>query len=177
MRTLASACCLLAFAWSDAAQPPKPPEEARVSLAELQFLIGEWEGALEFVDPAVDRAKRKVAATFVCKKIPEALEYRFTYVDAQGKKVEEDLAKAAPAEGGARVQFGPDLWRVTRKTVDAPAGRVEIAFARDGMENSKPAEFRRTVVSSGQTLVIKTESKPEKSDEWSVRTEYSLKKK
>jgi hypothetical protein len=160
------------------AQPPATTDATvRLNLDELNFLAGQWAGTLEYLDYKDGSTKYKIQASLDCKKSDGGLEYKFSYVEPNGKKVDGTAIKLTLHDGGAELRFSDERWRVVGKTVDATSGKREVIVARIGTDNEKPAQLRRIITLDKETLAIRTEVTPEKADKALVRNEYLLKKK
>ena len=98
-------------------------------------------------------------------------------VEPDGKAVAGDLVKLTLHDDGAEVRLNDERWRVAGKTTDAKAGKHEFVLTRAGKDNDQPAELRRVLTATRETLTIRTEAKAAKAVAAVVRNEYVLNKK
>lgn len=148
----------------------------RLTVADLGFLAGKWAGSLEYLDYSDGKSRQKIKAALDCKRAGAAVEYRFSYVEPNGRKVEGDTTRLTLGENGTQLRINDETWCVAGKTQDAKAGKYEVVLTRNGTDDKKPAELRRVLAVEKGTLTIRTEVKPEKAEKAFVRNEYVMKK-
>lgn len=158
-------------------QPPAAPEaKPRLTLDDLDFLAGKWAGSLEYLDYADGRTRQRLEASLDARRAGGAIEYKFSYVEPNGKAVAGDPVKLTLQQDGTQLRLNDETWRVAGKTADARTGQREVVLVRAGTDGKKPAELKRTLTFANATLSIRTEVKPETAEKAFVRNEYVLKK-
>lgn len=171
-------CFEFVFAGLAVLAPPAggQPAAPRLTPDDLRVLAGTWNGTLEYLDYSDNRTRRTIGASLDWKATGDAIEYRFSYVEPDGKAVAGDLVKLTLHDDGAEVRLNDERWRVAGKTTDAKAGKHEFVLTRAGKDNDQPAELRRVLTATRETLTIRTEAKAAKAVAAVVRNEYVLKK-
>jgi hypothetical protein len=152
-------------------------DEPMLAVDDLSFLVGNWAGRLEYLDYKDNKTRRQIEASLACKADGEGFVYRFSYIEPNGSKVEGDEVKLTLADRGRQLRLNDEQWRVTSKSIDRKTGKYEFVISRQGNDDNKPAELRRTIASPEKgTLTIRTTVRPEGAKDWLVRNEYLLKK-
>lgn len=166
---------LTIFAQTEKSKLDKPAS-VQLSIDELSFLTGSWIGTLQYLDYSDDQTKRKLETSMECKKDSDAIEYKFSYIEPNGKKVDGDRTKLTLIENGTQLRLGTEQWRVVSKSIDSRSRTFSIVLSRVGTDNKKPAEFRRMITRNKDELSFRTEITYEKTEKPLVRNEYMLKK-
>ena len=150
-------------------------DDVRLRPDDVEMFAGQWTGTLEYLDYSDNRTRQKLAVSLTSQKSGEGLEYRFSYVEPNGKKVEGDTTRLTLQENGRKLKINEEEWRVA--DIKRDAGRkLEVVLTRQGMDNKKPAELRRSWIRARDTLTIRTEARTDKEEKSLVRNEYVLQK-
>lgn len=159
------------------AQPPEKADTSpRLTLDDLDFLTGKWAGSLEYLDFTDNQTRHKIAASLACKRAHDAFDYKFSFVEPGGKKVDGDSTKVTLVENGSQLRLNDETWRVASRLIDAKNQKYEVVLTREGPDDKKPAKLRRVISLDKDTLTIRTEVLLEKAEKSFVRNEYVLKK-
>lgn len=177
MRSVNLLVAFVVFGTAATSGDEKPAPNPTLKADDLDFLTGKWTGTLAYLDYSDNRTKQKLETALECTRDGDAVVYRFTYVEPNGKKVEGDKVKLTVHANGAEVRLNDEAWRVAGRGIDAANQKYEVVLTRDGSAGNKPAAFRRVITLSKGTLTIRTEEKAEKAEAALVRNEYTLKKK
>ena len=146
----------------------------RLTLDDLGFLAGTWSGTLTYLDYADEHTRQTLRASLHCSRTDSAIEYRFSYVEPDGRAVEGDATTLTVDPDGSGLRLGGERWRVTDRRIDRDRARYHITAAREGTDADRPAEFRRTWSLEGDTLRIRTEVRLAGKGTSFVRNEHVL---
>lgn len=138
------------------------------------FLIGSWEGQLEYLDYGDDRTRIQLPTTLSCEPSAngESLDLRFAYEEPDGGLV-TSIETLALADSG--LYLGA-LWRIEEQAHRTPEGGYRFVLARQGEDNGQPASIRNTIRLSGDDLTITTSVTYAGSSESLQRHEYRLRR-
>lgn len=145
--------------------------------ADLDFLLGDWSGKLEYLNYSDNKTKQTLAVTMKCETADGGPRYRFQYTEPNGKKVEGDATRVAIDPKGDFLKLGDEQWVIEKSTLDANAGKFAITLSRDGKDGDKPAKLRRVIAREKDKLTIRTEVSGGTDEPILVRNEYTLEKK
>lgn len=157
-------------------EPARPALETRLEAADLDFLVGEWLGTLEYLDYQDNATRRKLAVTLNARRVAGTIEYQFLYTEPNGKLVEGDATRLTLTGNGVGLRLNDEPWTVAGKEIDPARKLYDVTLARDGMDGGKPARLRRTLNLKSETLTIRTEVQAENQEKPLLRNEYTLKK-
>lgn len=141
---------------------------------EYSFLIGSWQGELEYLDYGDNRTLVRLPTTLRCE--PDAngtsLELTFSYVEPSGR-VERSTDRLTPTAEG--VHFG-DPWRVKEPVQQTADRLLRVVFERDGEDSGRPATIENSIVLDGEELTITTVVTYTASGEMLQRNQYRFRR-
>jgi hypothetical protein len=143
--------------------------------ADFAFLVGEWEGKLEYLDYKDNKSRVTLGVTMSARAAGGGVEYAFVYTEPNGSKVEGKPTLLRGAPGLAR--FGEEEWQLLRAEADAAARHYQVALTRQGSDGGRPASLRRTFAFKDGELRIRNEARAEGSGDYTLRNEYTLRPK
>ena len=168
---LLSALCTLNLVLTTAqSQTPAP---APLSANALDFLVGNWQGSLTYLDQRDNKSRNTIKATLDVVRVGEELRYQLSSVDANGAPIpgQSSVVSVGPAD---TVRFGKEEWRVVSTRRSAGRGSTEMRLARTGTDSDKSARIERIYTRDGSTLRVRTEILPEALGPRIIRNEYVL---
>lgn len=172
-KSLLALAAVVALLWSGAAANHSAALiTSRLSLDDFKFIVGQWEGQLEYLDYRDGKSRVKLATTLDCKLSGEKLEYMFVYTEPNGSKVNGDPSNIKVDAG--IVMINGEAWQVTDSSKSEPR---RIVLTKEGKDNDKPAMQRRTFSLENGELRILNEVKPEGAQNYFVRNEMKFKRK
>lgn len=130
------------------------PGLAQDSLEDFDFLLGDWEGELEYLDYKDDETLVRLPTTMRCEpsQTGRSLVLAYTYGEPDGRVVEGREA-LRPADREGELYFD-GRWRVVEASFDPEGDRYQIVLSRDGMDSERPAVIRKTILLIGGELTI-----------------------
>ena len=148
--------------------------EDQAGIDEYSFLIGSWQGELEYLDYGDNRTLVQLPTTLRCE--PDAdgtsLELTFSYVEPSGR-VEQSTDRLKPTAEG--VLFG-DRWRVKEPVEQTADGLFRVVFERDGEDSGRPATIENSIVLDGDELTITSVVTYSASGEMLQRNQHRLRR-
>lgn len=116
------------------------------------FLIGSWEGDLEYLDYGDDETRVTLPTWLVVGRASEGagLEFSFQFEEPDGSTVEGGDRFYETAEG---VYFG-DPWQVESRQTPGSDGSYRLVLFRQGSDNERPASLWTTIEQAGEALMI-----------------------
>ncbi len=149
--------------------PPPPPLSANA----LDFLVGNWQGTLTYLDQRDNKSRNTIKATLDVTRVGEELRYQLSSVDPNGAPTagEPTIVSVGPAD---TVRFGKEDWRVVSTRRSPGRGSTEMRLGRTGTDNAKQARIERIYTRDGSTLRVRTEILPEEQGPRIIRNEYVL---
>jgi hypothetical protein len=138
------------------------------------FLVGSWEGELEYLDYGDNRSLVQLPTSMRCEPGADgtSLELTFSYVEPSGR-VERSTDRLIPTSEG--VYFG-DLWRIKEPVQRMSDGVVRVVLERDGEDNGQPATIENSIVLDGDELTITSAVIYSASGEMLQRNQYRLRR-
>lgn len=130
---------------------------AQSSLEDFDFLLGDWEGELEYLDYQDDETLVRLPTTMRCEpsETGMSLMLAYTYGEPDGRRVDGREA-LRPADQEGELYFD-GRWRVVEASFDPEADRYQVVLGREGMDNERPAVIRKTILLTGGELTITKE--------------------
>ncbi len=149
------------------------PAPAPLSANALDFLVGNWQGTLTYLDQRDNKSRNTIKATLDVARVGEELRYQLSSVDVKGAPSpgESTVVSVGP---GDTVRFGKEDWRVVSTRRSAGRGSTEMRLGRTGTDNDKQARIERIYTRDGSTLRVRTEILPEAQGPRIIRNEYVL---
>ena len=118
------------------------------------FLLGSWEGELEYLDYGDDSTRVRLSTSL--QGLPSsdgrAIVLRFSYEEPDGRIVTSSERLEETADG---VELG-DLWQVEERSLNETIGVYRLVLRRSGEDNGRPASIVNTVLLDGAELTITT---------------------
>ena len=122
------------------------------SVGRYGFLLGEWEGELEYLDYGDNETRVTLPTWLVVQRADTGagLELSFLFEEPDGSTV----------EGGDRFYetedglFYGDLWTVDSLEPAAQDGSHRVILSREGLDDERPATLWTTIERSGDRLTL-----------------------
>ena len=177
MRHLFNACLLLIASITVVAEEPAP---IKFFIEDFAFLEGVWEGELEYLDRD-NKTKVNVPVKVVVKKKTSTEDYqqylnlKTTFTTPNGSLVinENDMKIIDDGKG----IFLDGDWKAIQKEVKKDKGYLAFAFLGKNRDNNNPSQMKQSMIFEKEKLTVKVEVKHENTDEWFVRSQYTISKK
>jgi hypothetical protein len=148
-------------------------EAQPLSLSDFEFLEGQWQGELIYLDYR-DDASRVTLPTFLrCElsKKGDALRLEYRYNEPDGSEVDGFELLRVPGE--PKTLFFDGLWTVTAVERDGDS-RLRVVLEREGRDNDREARLRKTIERDRDALLLRKEVRYQGAAEFLVRNEYQL---
>jgi hypothetical protein len=138
------------------------------------FLVGSWEGELEYLDYGDNRTLVQLPTSMSCERGADgtSLELTFSYVEPSGR-VEQSIDRLIPTSEG--VQFGVP-WRIKQPVQQVSERLVRVVLERDGEDNGQPATIENSIVLDGDELTITSVVTYSASGEMLQRNQYRFRR-
>ena len=152
-------------------------EPVPVSIEDLSFLVGEWEGSLEYLDYQDDSTKVKLPVVISCEAKGSKLRLNFSFTEPNGKNVSNKEDIKTGKEPGTLI-WGEE-WTVKELKL-SPSGKEglnSITLVQEGKDNEKEANIQLRLMSMGSRLAFRREITYKGEEESFVRNTYNLKEK
>lgn len=145
---------------------------AQDSLVDFEFLLGKWEGELQYLDYRDDETFISLPATMQCEpnETGSALVLAYSYGEPDGRRVDGREVLRLGRDGGEI--FFDGRWRVEAASLDSAAERYEVLLVGTGLDNERSAAFRKTILREGTELSITKEVRYEDEDDFFLRNRH-----
>lgn len=178
MRHLFNACLLLIVSITVIAEESAP---IKFYIEDFAFLEGVWEGELEYLDFQDDTTKVKVPVKVIVKKKTSTEDYqqylylKTMFTSPNGRLVinENDMKIIDDGKG----IFLDGDWKAIHKDVKKDKGYLAFAFLGKNRDNNIPSQMKQSMIFEKEKLTVKVEVKHENTDDWFVRSQYTISKK
>ena len=128
------------------------PASAQEGAVRYDFLVGQWEGVLEYTDYSDDSTR--VTLTARMRAIPdsdgERLRLTFDYVEPDGRTFTSEETLFETPSG--LVMGG--LWQVADSEYEPAGERYLLDLRQSGQDNNRSASIRNTVLRNSNELTI-----------------------
>jgi len=143
---------LSCLALSDGAGPGAGEVRGQEPESRYDFLLGSWEGELEYLDYGDNETRVTLPTWLVVKRsdIGPGLEASFLFEEPDGSTVEGGDRFYETREG---LVFG-ELWAVDSWESPAPDGTHRIALSRQGLDDERPAMLWTVIERSKDRLTL-----------------------
>jgi len=150
------------------------PAAGQDRLEAYAFLVGAWEGELEYLDYGDDRTRVRLPTSLMCNRSGDgtSLELRFSYEEPDGR-VETSTERLAESPEGL---YLGELWRIEEAAHRVSAGTYRLVLERQGEDSGRAASIRNTVLVQGDDLTITTLVTYSGSTEALQRHQYRLRR-
>ena len=140
----------------------------------FDFLLGSWEGSLEYLDYGDDETLVTLPVGLACRRSDDgsALILDFSFAEPDGRTVISSERLFETEEG---VNLG-GLWQISERSQDPAAGIYRLEMVQDGEDNGREASVRTLVVAEGDQLTITKFVRYAGSTEELQRNQYRLKR-
>ncbi len=124
-----------------------------VELKDLELLLGNWRGELEYLDYGDEESRITLLMRAVFTA--EAQQIRFEYFfEEPGGREAADAGTIAPVSGGTKLRLGDDVLEIV--TMQVQPDKARFIFRSRGQDNGRNARFETTIeVDPGHLLVSK----------------------
>lgn len=150
--------------------------EAAVSLGELSFLLGAWEGELTVHNARAEGERTTVAMRMNAERTHNdeigshfAMEYVYTRPNGEENKYDHKLWVT---KRGKSITIGEDEWDVNDKRIDENGYR--LILLREGDYDGMTALLRMTLLFDGEDIRMTMDVRNPDSMEYATRIEYTL---
>lgn len=144
-----------------------------LEISELEFLIGNWTGHLEYLDYGDDKTKIRLPTSISCRLREKSLLLETTFDEPDGSKV-TDKATIRPLGDGTKVAYGGAIHRVLTKQFDSAKQTYRLVLTSTGKDTSKPATIKTTILLEQDVLRISKQVTYQDSAVSLTRNEYKL---
>jgi len=145
---------------------------AQTTLADV--LIGEWTGALEYLDYQDNSSRVSLPTDLSVKPKKGKLKLRFAYLESSGKIVR---GKDEVVYDEEKVEWGGKAWDIQSVDEGSVAEGWEMVLIREGMDDDRPAILRQTIRRKNDELTVLKEVQYEGVDTFGFRNVYRFGKK
>ncbi len=149
-------------------------QKGGVTADELKKLAGNWSGILTYTDYSNDKSKTSLPTKLEIVDLKDSLRFNYTYTEPSGKLVKNKGSLRYLKEEDQLIIDGDTYYvnAVRRRGV-----RLTIIADREGTDNDKPAEIRKTITIGPSLLIIIKEVKYSGAKEYFIRNKTELQKK
>ena len=155
-----------------AADPVSP---VLIQVNELRFLVGSWEGYLEYLDYGDGETRVQLPTTVQYEPTEKSINFVTTFTEPNGSKV-KDKGSIRPSRAKHQLMFDGARNRVLAKQFDQDAETFKIVMQRPGKDNNRSATMTTTILRRKGELEITKRVQYEGEDESFVRNKYSFKR-
>ncbi|MEL7122267.1 MAG: hypothetical protein AAFO07_22650 [Bacteroidota bacterium] len=163
---------LLFFSSQVVAQTEEP---VPVSIEDLGFLIGEWEGTLEYLDYQDDSTKVQLPVIISCVAKGSKLRLNFNFTEPNGKTVSNKEDIKAGSKPGTLVWGEEWMVKELKLSPSGKDGLNSITLVQEGKDNDKEATIQLRLMSMANRLAFRKEVTYKGEEESFVRNTYKLK--
>jgi hypothetical protein len=158
---------LRVLAWASETLQPVGP-------IDFSFLVGEWDGELEYLDYQDNETLVRLPTTLRAELGDELDSYRMMYAyEEPGGGVVTSDDELVQADGGV---FMGDRWTVEEYTADPAAGSHRVVLLQEGEDDGRPAWIRLTLSATEDELTMTKAVIYDGATESVQRNEYRLRK-
>ncbi len=150
-----------------------PPAPTSISLSELNFMTGVWEGYLEYLDYGDNKTRVRLPTTIRYETTKDAVSYTMAFIEPDGSKV-ADKGGIRPVRDGSKILFDGRTHQVLAKEIDPKTETFRIVLTNTGKDDNKSATFTTTILRQKATLTITKQVKYDDQETSFVRNEFSL---
>lgn len=138
----------------------------------FDFLLGSWEGTLEYLDYSDDKTLVRLPTGLRCDRSEagQGLNLRFSYEEPDGRTVFSGERLFETDDG---VFFG-GLWHIVEWVEDPATGTYRLELSQEGEDNGRQARIRTSVSLQGDDLTITKSVRYTGSNEELQRHQYRL---
>jgi len=143
-------CIWIALIMFTVALPPRLAG-LQQSAGPYDFLIGTWEGELEYLDYGDDRTLVRLATRLVCTRSDdgEGLTLVYSFEEPNGSVVTSTERLYETPDG----LYLDGAWQIEARSDDA-AGGHRLVLTQRGEDNGRPASVSNTIIADGGGLTI-----------------------
>ena len=123
-----------------------------VVLDDFAFLVGSWDGSLEYLNYGDDKTRVTLPTRAVYQLEGDKISYQFVYTEPNGRKVDGQGSIAVDSNSG--VQFNGGAHQVVGRMVDAENELYEIKLTQRGMDNNREAQIDHVIQRNGDKVSI-----------------------
>ena len=145
------------------------PASEMLKTSDFDFLVGSWEGLLDYLDYGDDQTRVELPAR-ATYTLDGQLRFDFVFTEPSGEAMKDGGTLVVHETG--KIVTGGETYQLVRKNVDADAEMHEIVFRGRGYDNNRPALITHTVTRRGDALVIQKEVIYEGTSEPLLRHEF-----
>jgi|GEM_PF-4868107 len=127
-------------------------DASQVSIEDFSFLLGSWNGSLEYLNFGDDKTLVTLPTRAVYSKDEDKISYQFVYTEPNGSEVNGEGTIAI--EPGDRVQYNGGSHTIVGRSVDAEQNVVEIKITQQGMDNNREAQIDHVFQRKGDVVSI-----------------------
>lgn len=124
----------------------------QLSVEDLAFLTGAWEGALEYLNYGDDETRVTLPTRAVYSQQDDHIAYRFVYTEPGGEEV--DGEGAIRLAGDDRVMFNGASHKLVSHKQDTDKNTFEVKITRMGQDNDRDAQIDHVIQRQGDSLSI-----------------------
>ncbi|MGI9628955.1 MAG: hypothetical protein ACR2QM_19140 [Longimicrobiales bacterium] len=148
------------------------PLSGQEGIQAYDFLLGSWEGELEYLDYGDNRTRVQLPTALECAAAEDgmALELEFSYEEPDGSIVASIERLVETSEG---LYFG-DLWSIEEPAREVSPGVFRLVLARQGQDNGRDALIQNVISVEQDELTITTMVQYEGSTDRLQRNQYRL---
>ncbi len=137
------------------------------------FLIGSWDGELEYLDYGDDKTLVRLSTRLVVERDDaRTLTFAFSYQEPDGRIVESRERMRETSRG---VFFGA-LWQVEQQSSDSSGRSHRLVMTQDAEDNGRPATIRTVIARDEDDLTITKLVKYAGDDEELQRNQYRFRR-
>lgn len=148
-------------------------QKGGVTADELNKLAGNWSGTLTYTDYSNDTSKTSLPTKLEIIDLKDSLGFNYTYTEPNGTLV-KDKGSLRYLKEVDQLFIDGDTYYVN--AVRRRGVRLTIIADREGTDNNKEAEIRKTITIGPSVLIIIKEVKYSGAKEYFVRNKTELQK-
>lgn len=145
-----------------------------VTAGELKKLVGTWAGTLTYTDYSDDKTQSSLPAKLEIVDLKDSLGFNYTYTEPNGKLV-TDKSSLRFYAGGDKLGIDGETYFLS--AVRRRGVRLTLIADKEGTDNNKEAEIRKTIIIGPSLLNIIKEVKYTGAKDYFVRNKTELQKK
>ncbi len=157
-------------------QEAEGDDAQKPGLEAFGFLVGGWEGELEYLDYGDDRTLVRLPTRLTCARdsTGRALRLEFAYREPDGRTVTGTEELRLLDEPGW-ISLG-DPWKIEALTADPGANEYSLVLSRHGEDSGRPADLRNTIRRTGHELTITKQVRYEGTPAFFQRHQYRFRR-
>ncbi len=160
-----------------AAQEQEAQEDAqKPDLEAFGFLVGGWEGELEYLDYGDDSTLVRLPTRLTCARdsTGQVLRLEFAYREPDGRTMTGTEELRLLDEPGW-ISLG-DPWKIEELTSDPGAGEYRLVLSRHGEDNGRSADIKNSVLRTGDELTITKQVRYDGAEVYFRRHQYRFRR-